>query len=321
MMNIVLSTPSCIAVDMLTQSNHQVAKSLLWMLGTLLSFCLMAIGARELSGEVSTFQMLFFRSVIGLVAISLLMFATRTTAHVFTRRLRLHGLRNVFHYAGQYGWFVGIGLLPLAEVFALEFTVPLWTAIIAWLFLGEALTKAKLAAIGFGLLGVFIIVKPGYEVVNLASLIVLGAAMCYSISHACTKSLSATEHPFTILFMMCVIQLPIGFVLALPSWQMPVGTQWNWLLLIGVTALSAHFCMTKAMQYADVTSVVIMDFFRLPAIAVVGVFLYNEQFEWSLLLGALLMLLGNVAAMSKLKAGNKIESEITEVRANKTKRK
>ena len=172
-----------------------------------------------------------------------------------------------------------------------------------------------------GFLGVFIIVKPGYEVVNLASLIVLGAAMCYSISHACTKSLSATEHPFTILFMMCVIQLPIGFVLALPSWKMPVGTQWNWLLLIGVTALSAHFCMTKAMQYADVTSVVIMDFFRLPAIAVVGVLLYNEQFEWSLLLGALLMLLGNVAAMSKLKAGNKIESEITEVRANKTKRK
>ncbi len=271
----------------------------------MLSFCLMAIGARELSGEISTFQMLFFRSVIGLVAISLMITLTRRKAHVFTRRLTLHGVRNLFHFLGQYGWFVGISLLPLAEVFALEFTVPVWTTLIAWLFLGEKLTQNKIVALFFGLLGVGIIVKPGIEVISLASLIVLGAAVCYSISHACTKSLASTEHPFTILFMMCLIQLPIGLAFTIPNWKMPMGGQWGWLLVIGVTALSAHFCMTKAMQYVEVTTVVIMDFFRLPAIAVVGVLLYGESFELSLLVGALFMLVGNLWVMSKLKANPK----------------
>ena len=264
------------------------------MLGTLLSFCLMAIGARELSGEIGTFQVLFFRGVIALAVISAVIFATGQQHLLRTRRLTLHTIRNLFHFAGQYGWFVGIGLLPLAQVFALEFTVPLWTAIIAALFLGEQLTKRKLIAILLGFIGVLIIVRPGIEIVSPAALIVLASAVCYAVSHSSTKSLARSEHPLTILFLMCFIQLPVGFTLALPEWQLPQGTQWLWLAIIGVTALTAHYCMTKAMQHADVSIVVTMDFLRLPVIALVGVFLYQEEFELALLVGALLMLVGNL---------------------------
>lgn len=264
------------------------------MLGTLLSFCLMAIGARELSGEIGTFQVLFFRGVIALAVISAVIFATGQQHLLRTRRLKLHTIRNLFHFAGQYGWFVGIGLLPLAQVFALEFTVPLWTAVIAALFLGEQLTKRKLIAILLGFIGVLIIVRPGIEIVSPAAFIVLASAVCYAVSHSSTKSLARSEHPLTILFLMCLIQLPVGFTLALPEWQLPQGTQWLWLAIIGVTALTAHYCMTKAMQHADVSIVVTMDFLRLPVIALVGVFLYQEEFELALLVGALLMLMGNL---------------------------
>ena len=270
-----------------------------WMVGTFISFCAMAVAARELSGDVSVFQMLFFRSAIGLLCIAAILGLTTQRAGIHLNRVGLHGLRNVFHFAGQYGWFLGIGLLPLAEVFALEFTVPMWTLLVAAVALQERITARKLTAVVLGLVGVLVIAQPGYAILDPAAFIVLAAAVCYAVAHTCTKSLSRTEPAISILFYMCVIQLPIALVLSLPDWQWPVGREWLWLAVIGITALTAHYCMAKAMLYAEVTTVVTLDFFRLPLIAIVGVLLYHEPFEISLLLGGLLMLSGNLISLGR----------------------
>lgn len=274
---------------------------MIWMIGTLTSFCLMAVGIRELAGQIDTFQMLFFRSAIGLVIVFSVIVLTGNYSLFLTHRKGLHSLRNIFHFMGQYGWFLGITLLPLAEVFALEFTVPFWTALIAFFFLKEKLTARRITSIMLGMVGVLIILKPGIEIVSYASLIVLAAAMCYAVAHTSTKALSSTENPLTILFFMCFLQLPIGLYFSLQRWQTPEGLQWFWLAIIGFTALSAHFCMTKAMQYSDVTMVVTMDFLRLPLISVVGVLIYSESFQVALLVGAIFMLLGNLLNMHKSK--------------------
>ena len=173
-----------------------------WMIGALASFCLLAVGARELSGALSISQSLCIRSAIGLVFLSLVYLVNnriinRQISHVANKNrvfknAKFHLFRNVFHYAAQYGWFFGIGLLPLAEVLALEFTVPIWTLIIAAIFLGEKVTWTKLLSIVVGTLGVYIIVKPGSAIVDTASLVVLVAAICFAVSHTLTKTLSLT---------------------------------------------------------------------------------------------------------------------------------
>lgn len=268
--------------------------AILWMTGTLASFCLMAVAARELSAELSIFQALFFRSSIGLICLSLIFVNLKTKPRLSTKRLKLHLLRNTIHFAGQYGWFMGIALLPLANVFALEFTVPIWTALIAAFFLKEVMTRKKITSICLGLVGVLIIVKPGASLFELASLIVIGAAICYAVAYTSTKALIPTEAPFSILFYMCLLQLPIGLAGSLYHWVWPEGWQWLWLTLIGITALTAHFCITKAMTHAEVTVIVTLDFLRLPLVALLGVLLYQEAFEMSLMLGAGVMLLGNL---------------------------
>ena len=273
----------------------------LWMIGALTSFCLMAIGARELNGPIGVFQILFFRSIVGLLVLlpilSLSSFASNALSKKgrfsFPKRIKLHVVRNLFHFAGQYGWFLGIGLLPLATVFAIEFTVPFWTIIISYLFLKESITVKKVIAVFLGILGVIVIVQPSLDVAHYASLIVLGAAICYAFSHVATKSLSNTESPITIIFMMCLIQAPLGLLLFIEGWTAPVGIQWLWLVIIGITALSAHYCMTKAMQHAEVTFVVTMDMFRLPLISIIGVLLYSESFSAALIIGMLLIVTGN----------------------------
>lgn len=268
-------------------------RSTLWMIGALTSFCLMAVGARELNGQISVFQILFFRSIVGLLVLLPIILLSKRRGFLFPKRLNLHVVRNLFHFAGQYGWFLGIGLLPLATVFAIEFTVPFWTIIISYLFLKESITVKKIIAVLLGILGVIVIVQPSLEVARYGSLMVLGAAICYAFSHVATKSLSNTENPISIIFMMCLIQAPLGLLLFIKGWTTPAGIQWLWLVIIGVTALSAHYCMTKAMQHAEVTFVVTMDMFRLPLISLIGVLLYAEHFSVALILGMLLIVAGN----------------------------
>lgn len=276
-------------------------KALLWMTASLISFCLLAIGARELSGEVDVFQTLFFRSLVGtLLLLGLITFNGRK-ALLKTERLGMHSLRSVFHFAAQYGWFMGIALLPLAEVFALEFTAPFWTAILAAVFLGEKLSVQRVVAIALGLAGVFIIVRPGSEIFNPASLFVLAAAIGFAVAFISTKALTSTDSSITILFYMCLLQMPIGFFLALPNWQHPNGEQSLLILLVSLAALSAHYCLNQALQLADVTLVVTLDFLRLPLIGVAGVMLYQEPLSSGLVLGGLCMLLGNVVNVYRSK--------------------
>jgi drug/metabolite transporter (DMT)-like permease len=277
-------------------SNYNSVSAVIWMMGALVSFSTIAVCARELSGLVPIFHTLLIRSAVGLVCITLIIALKQRRDLFSTAKIRLHSGRNIFHFAGQYTWFWGISLLPLAEVFALEFTVPIWTAIIAAIFLDGKITRRKTVSIILGLCGVLVIVKPGYDIVEAGALIVLASALLFSVSHTTSKALSRTENSLTILFYMCLIQLPIGLALSISDWSWPQLSYWPWLILVSFSALSAHFCLTRAMQYADVTTIVTLDFLRLPLIALVGILFYQEQFELSLIIGGLIMLSANLMA-------------------------
>lgn len=263
-----------------------------WMVGALFSFMAIAIGGRELSQQLDTFEILFYRSLIGLIVVVGLL-AKSGWQQIRTQQLGLHLGRNLAHYGGQFGWFYGLAVIPLAEVFALEFTVPLWTTLLASILLKEKITRSRLTAVMLGFLGVLIILRPGILVINPASMAVLGAAVGYAMSHTLTRKLAQTDTPLTILFYMTLIQLPFGIIPAVRNWGSLTGIGWFWILVVGLTALTAHFCMTKAFQLADATLVVPMDFLRLPLIAVVGALFYAEPIDQFVLFGAFLMLIGN----------------------------
>lgn len=272
---------------------HPVILATLWMTGALVSFMAMAVSGRELSRDFSTFQTLFFRSITGLVVILLCM--ARTGFHqVRTRQAVLHGLRNAVHFLGQLGWFYGIACISLAEVFAIEFTVPVWTALIARILLKEPLTRPRITAVAFGLAGMLVILRPGLSVIQPASLAVLAGAVCYALSHTLTRKLVLSDPPMTVLFYMTLMQLPLGLFPSLGSWVTPAVEHLPWIVGVGVTALSAHYCMASALALSDATLVVPMDFLRLPLIALVGFLFYQETIDIFVLVGALLMLSGNI---------------------------
>jgi|TARA_B100000780_G_scaffold178106_1_gene124853 drug/metabolite transporter (DMT)-like permease len=254
----------------------------------------MAIAARELDGKIDKFELLAIRSLVGFVLLVIIMNVIKRPTLMFSRRMKTHFWRNFFHFIGQFSWLVGIGLLPLAQVFAIEFTVPLWVLIIASIFLSEAITRRKLVSVALGLIGVAVIVKPGVQIIDVGGLVMIIASLCFAVTFILSKSLLTTEHPLTVVFYMTLIQLPLGALMAGPDWAMPEPWMWPWVMAIALTGLSAHYCMVKAMQIAEVSVVISLDFLRLPIIAIIGMLLYGEPFEVSVILGGGLMLLANL---------------------------
>lgn len=270
-----------------------------WMVGSMLSFTLMAVAGRELSTELNTFQLMFWRSVVGcLVVSSAVALSARGFGQVRTRRPGLHSTRNLCHFFGQNCWFYALGAIPLAQVFAFEFTSPIWVAVLAPLVLGEQFTKWRALAAALGFLGVLLVARPGGSEFGLGHVIGLAAAIGFAGSFFATKALSSTETTLSILFWMTLSQAGMALVCDLavsggagliPSDPVQAG----WLAAVGVLGLSAHFSITSALKLADATVVAPLDFFRLPLVAVVGMMLYGEPLELAVVLGGALVFLGN----------------------------
>lgn len=262
-----------------------------WMLIAVISFCVMAIGIKEMSNEINSFQIIFYRSLIGLVTI-ISLFKSRLSKPTFLM-IKEHLFRNVFHLIGQYGWILGIIYLSLAEVTAIEFSVPIWILLIASVFLKEKLTSIKIISMLLGFAGVLFILRPGIEIISIKSIIVLLSAISYAIAHTSTKKLTNKYSSLDIVFIMCLIQIPISFCFVLTNWSSPNFSDFFWLVLVGISAITAHFAMAEAMKKEDISSIISLDYFRLPILIIIGIVMYDEEFKFIYLIGGTLIFIGN----------------------------
>lgn len=276
-------------------TDNKIARVVLWMVGALLSFSVMAVSIRELSrGGLSIFEILAIRSGIALfVLLALLAVRKDLRVHALPRRMGLNLFRNTVHYASQYSWALSLTMLPLATVFALEFTMPAWTAILAVWFLHERMTPSRLGVVILGLIGVLVILRPGIAGFNPAAILVLLAAFGYAITMITTKQLTKTETTFGIVFWMAVIQLPLSLIGSDPTVFLRFEPRHILPAIgVGMAGLTSHYCLSNAFRSGDATLVVPLDFMRIPLIAVVGWAFYGERLDVFVLLGAMIIVSG-----------------------------
>ncbi len=266
----------------------------LWMAGWLSLMLVMVVAGREATSVVNVFQLMEVRSVLAILFLCPIILHNGGFATMKTSRLPQHIARNLIHYGAQLGWFFALTLIPIGQVVAIEFTMPVWTAILAASFLGERITSWRAAAIVLGLVGVVVIVRPATGEVNPGQLIALAAAVGFGISMALVKSLTRTESALAVIFWMAVIQAAAGFIPTLYVWAWPSAYAWGWMVVIAICGTFSHYCLTSAMRYADATIVVPMDFLRVPLTATVGWLLYSERLDLFTVLGAAMILVGNL---------------------------
>lgn len=290
-------------------SENHILRAALWMMGAIASFSAMAIAGREAGHALDTFEIMTYRSLVGLVIVVTIISFTGKWTTVKTDRLATHLIRNLAHFTGQNLWFFAVTLIPLAQVFALEFTSPLWVVVLSPLILGERLTRIRGLSAILGFIGILIVARPSPENLNAGVITAASCAIFFALTVMFTKRLTRHEGIASILFWLTTMQLVMGLIMS--GWDgdiaLPSLSTLPWVLLIGLAGLAAHFCFTNALTIAPATVVVPFDFARLPVIAILAMMIYGEAVVIWTFVGAGLIFVANY--LNILEAAGRLGSQ------------
>jgi drug/metabolite transporter (DMT)-like permease len=272
-------------------------KAALWMLGAIASFSAMAVAGREVSQWLDTFEIMTYRSLVGIVVLWVILTLTGQWRQVTRRSISTHVVRNAAHFTGQNLWFYAMTSIPLAQVFALEFTSPIWVVLLSPLILGEPLTRLRLMSVLVGFVGILIVARPSPDTISPGLIAAASSAVFFALSVMYTRLLTRTETVLCIMFWLTLMQAAFGIIFSAWDGDMvaPSAQTLPWLVLIGLAGLLAHYCLTSALAIAPATVVVPIDFVRLPTIAIVGMLLYGEALDAWVFVGATLIFAANYA--------------------------
>ena len=274
-------------------------KAAAWMMGAVASFVAMAVAGRELQVGMNTFELMLYRSAIGFVIVVLLVWnSVPGFAQIRSAHMGKHLTRNLFHYTGQNLWFFAVVQIPLAQLVALEFTNPIWVALLAPFLLGERLTRTRIVGATIGFLGVLVVARPGSAPLEVGHAAALIAAVMFALNTIFTKQIMRHDTVLCVVFWMTLLQGLASLVLSLPGGIPPPTLDiLPWLIVVGVTGLSAHYALTSALGHAPASIVAPMEFVRLPVIALVGMWVYGEPLHLAVFAGAGLIVVGNLVNM------------------------
>ncbi len=281
------------------RSASQPLKAFAWMLGAIAAFVSMAVAGREIQVEMNTFELMLYRSAIGFGLVVAIAAARGTLGSIWrTRHPGLHATRNLFHYAGQNLWFYAVTAIPLGQLVALEFTNPIWVAVLSPFLLAERLTRARIFAALLGFAGVLVVAQPGASPFGLGHAAALGAGLCFALNTLFTRKIMAFDQVMCVLFWMTLSQGAASLVLSLPGGiPIPSAGILPWIGVVGLSGLGAHYALTSALSFAPAGVVAPMEFLRLPIIAMIGMWMYGEPLRLAVFAGAALIIAGNLIGL------------------------
>ena len=272
-----------------------VLKGSLWMMGGVFSLTSMSNSGKEISLQIDTFEILFYRSIIGVVIVSSVIAAKGLYHEINLKQIGTHLRRNIAHFTGQNLWLYALGSITLAEVTSLEFTMPIWIILFSFFMLNENLNKFRIIAVFIGFTGVLIIIRPNIESFNLGVSAAAVSAVAFALTNIYTRRLTKTESTLTILFFLTSIQLIFGFATSFIDGKLdlPSAEIMPWIVVLGLGGLAAHYCITTALTYAAPSVVAPIDLFRLPLAVLIGILFYSESGNIYIYAGSLLIVVAN----------------------------
>lgn len=261
-------------------------RGIAWMALSTVAFVTMHAAVRDVSQDLSPFEVAFFRQFFGIVALAP-WFIRYGLAPLRTSRLRLHTARAFINVIAMFAFYYALSTVPLAQVSALAFSVPIFTALLAMAFLGERVRLRRWAAILFGFSGVFVAFVPDFldgGTPQLGSLMVLLSSFTWATALIMIKMLGRTESTITITAYMVLLMTPMSLLPALAVWEWPTMEQYGWLLFIGVMGTIGQLTVVQALKEGETHVVMPIDFTKLIWAAGLGFLWFGEiptAFTWA----------------------------------------
>jgi drug/metabolite transporter (DMT)-like permease len=254
---------------------------------------------------IHAFEVAFFRSFFGFVAMAVVVLATTRRVPRVTA-LRPIGGSSLFHLMAMLSFFYGMAMMPLAESAALTFTAPLFGTLAAALFLGERVHARRWIAILVGFLGVLVVLRPGMVPVGIGPTLVLFSTVAFAGVTVLVKRMTATEATTSVVFYQSLFVSVLTLPAALPVWTTPDPTMLAWLALIGALSTVGWLCFTRAFALADASALLPLEFTRLPFVALLGYLAFGEVPDVWVWLGAAVIFASGLAIAHRENAAARV---------------
>lgn len=233
---------------------------------------------RYVTQDLHPFEVAFFRNVVGLLVIAPY-FMRYGLRHLRTGRFGLHVLRASLNVVSMLSMFMALKLAPLADVTALTFGAPIFATLLAVMLLGETVGARRWIAIGVGLAGVLVVLRPGFAEIGTGSLLALLSAFSWGCALIVIKTLCRTDSSVTITAYMMLFLAPCSLIAALPYWTWPSATQLYWMVGLGIMGTAGHLLMNQALSLAATHVVMPLDFARMIWISIIGYAIFGESLD------------------------------------------
>jgi drug/metabolite transporter (DMT)-like permease len=260
-------------------------RGIAWMALSTVAFSTMHAMVRDATQTLHPFEVAFFRQFLGVFVLAP-WFIRYGLAPLRTKRIGLHTARAAVNVVAMFAFYYALSIVPLAQVSALGFSVPIFTAILAMAFLGERVRLRRWAAILFGFAGVFVALGPDLQssgTVELGSLLVVLSSLTWAIALIFIKVLGRTDSTVTITVYMVLLMTPMSLPPALLVWEWPTLAMLGQLVLIGVLGTIGQLTVVQALKEGETHVVMPIDFTKLIWAAILGFLWFHEiptVFTW-----------------------------------------
>lgn len=280
----------------------QPLRGIVFKIMAVVLFVAMASLIKAASGEVPPGQAVFFRSLFAIPVILGWLAARGQLRHVWRTKNPLnHFWRGLVGTTAMGLGFAGLGMLPLPEVTAIGYAVPLFVVIFAAMFLGEQVRMFRLAAVALGLLGVVVILSPRLSVgadlstrETLGAVLVLGSAFFAGLAQVYIRKLTATEETAAIVFWFSVTATVLSFVTIWWGWAWPSPGVLAMLVGAGLIGGVGQICLTTSYRLAEASLIAPFDYVSMLLAIAIGYFVFDEVPTATVLAGASLVIAAGV---------------------------
>lgn len=221
------------------------------------------------------FEVGFFRSLFGFL-VFVPYFVRYGLAPLRSRNVGLHAIRGVLHVTSMLAFFLALTTTPLSKAVALDFSGPLFAALVAMAALGEKFHVRRVAALVVGYAGVLVVVRPGFVAIDAGALLVLLSAASWGLAMVVIKVVARGESSLTITVYMIMFSTPLSLAASVPFWETPSLEQLAWLLVTGALGSIGHLCIAQALRETEMTVVVPFDFLRMIWSSIIGYVFFAE---------------------------------------------
>jgi drug/metabolite transporter (DMT)-like permease len=262
-----------------TDQAGQARAALIGIFWMIMACALSAVAAglvRRLGGAYPAIELVLFRNLAGIAVIVPVLLHRGGFGGFGTRRLPMYGLRVTFQYLAMVTLFYALANMPIADVFALQFTIPLFSILLAVMFLGQQAGSRSWAACLVGFAGALLVVRPGFATIGLAAFAALGSALMSGGSNTAIKLLSRTDGAALITVWSNLLMLPFALVPALFVWAAPRWSDAPTIAAMTVLHALGGYSFTRSVSAADARVVQPFQFARMLFAALVGFVMFGE---------------------------------------------